>query len=275
MAELVEANCFVYIYVLFNQHSVRGEDKVKKVSFFIYGLVNYIFFNLVLLYFIAFIGNFLVPKTIDSGTTSAQAVLIDVALIVLFGLQHSIMARPAFKRIWSTIVPPPIERSTYILFSCLALVLLCGLWQPIPTSLWQVDNTFAYFTLQGLFWFGWLFSLYATFLVDHFDLMGLRQVRLFLQETPYTPVPFKEHSLYRFIRHPIMLGTMIGLWATPSMSVGHFLLSSGLTLYILIGVRLEEKDLNQFHGENYQQYCQRTSMIMPNFGKLINFLYKS
>lgn len=248
---------------------------MKKNLFFIYGLVNYVLFNVVFLYFMGFVGNFLVPKTIDSGMTSDQAWLIDSLLILLFGLQHSVMARPSFKKIWLMVVPIPIERSTYVLFSCVALALLCGLWQPLPTLVWQVENVWGYFLLEGLFWFGWIFAFYATFLVDHFDLVGLRQVYLFLRGIHYTPVPFKEHSLYRLTRHPIMLGTLLGLWATPTLSMGHLLLSLGLSIYIFIGIRLEEKDLSDVHGEDYAKYCQKTSMIMPIFGKIIKFLHKS
>jgi len=242
---------------------------MKKILFFIYGVTAYLLFNIVLFYFVGFLGNWLVPKTIDSGpeSTLGSALLINSLLIILFGLQHSMMARPVFKQLWLKTVPIPIERSTYVLFSCLALSLLGWLWQPLPTVIWQIENPFGYFTLWGLFGLGWLLSLYATFLVDHFDLFGLRQVYLYLMGLPYVPVPFKEQSIYRYIRHPIMLGILIGFWATPTMTLGHLLLAGGFSLYIFIGIRLEEQDMQRTHGKHYEKYQQKTSMIMPSWGK--------
>jgi methanethiol S-methyltransferase len=234
-----------------------------------YGILGYLLFNASLLYFIGFIGNIVVPKTIDTGpeVPILQAFLVDTLLIILFGLQHSVMARPWFKRIWLTLIPIPIERSTYVLLSSIAILLLCGFWQPLPQVIWQVENSIGSITLWALFWFGWLFSLYATFLIDHFDLMGVRQVYLYWRGIPYTSVPFQVRTVYNYIRHPIMLGTLIGMWATPMMSVGHLWLSIGFSLYILIGSRLEERDMKNVHGEFYENYRQKTSMIVPSFFK--------
>jgi len=240
---------------------------MNRILALIYGVCGFLLFNATLIYFIIFISPIFEPKLIDFGTqvAFAQAVLINTLLMVIFGLQHSIMARPKFKQWWLKIIPTPIERSTYVLIASLLLILLCWLWQPLPAIVWRVENPLGYWTLVGLFWFGWLFSLYATFLIDQFDLIGLRQVYLYLRGQPYTPVPFKVISVYKYIRHPIMLGTIIGLWATPSMSVGHLMLAIGFTIYIFIGIRFEERDMMDIHGEFYEKYRQKTSMVVPFF----------
>ncbi len=240
-----------------------------KILAFGYGILCYLLFNFSLFYFTGFLGNFIVPKTIDTGPQIPflQAILINTLLIILFGLQHSVMARPWFKRIWLTLIPIPIERSTYVLLSSVAVLLLCGFWQPLPQMIWQIENPVGAVILWALFWFGWLFALYATFLIDHFDLVGIRPVYLYWRGIPYTPVPFQIRSAYHYIRHPIMLGTFIGIWATPLMSLGHLWLSIGFSLYILIGSRLEERDMRNVHGEFYENYRQKTSMIMPSFSR--------
>jgi protein-S-isoprenylcysteine O-methyltransferase Ste14 len=242
---------------------------MNRILAFIYGVCGFLLFNATLIYFIIFISPIFEPKLIDVGTevAFAQALLINTLLMTVFGLQHSVMARPKFKQWWLKIIPIPIERSTYVFMASLLLILLCWLWQPLPAVVWQVENPIGYGILVGLFWFGWLFSLFATFLIDQFDLIGLRQVYLYLRGQPYTPVPFKVISVYKYIRHPIMLGTIIGLWATPSMSVGHLMLAIGFSIYIFIGIRLEEKDMMDIHGEFYQKYRQKTSMVMPFFLK--------
>jgi protein-S-isoprenylcysteine O-methyltransferase Ste14 len=244
---------------------------MKKFLALSYGISCYLLFNGVFLYFIAFTGDFIVPKTVDSGVSVplVQGLIVNLFLIALFGVQHSLMARPKFKQWWLKIIPISIERSTYVLFSSSALILLCWLWQPLPTIVWQITHPAGYGVLQGLFWFGWLLSLLATFLINHFDLLGIRQVYLYWQGQPYSPVPFREVLIYKQIRHPIMLGTLIGFWATPTMTVGHLLLALGFSGYIFIGIRFEEQDMLNIHGEFYQKYRQKTSMVMFPLWKVI------
>ena len=208
-----------------------------RILALIYGIFGFLLFNASLIYFILFISPTFEAQLMNSGTEVpfVQALFINILLIILFGVQHSVMARPLFKDWWTKIVPMPIERSTYVVIASLFMILLCGLWQPLPELVWNVENHLAYWVLIGLFGFGWLFSLYATFLINQFDLLGLRQVFLYWRVKPYTPVPFKVVSVYKYIRHPIMSGTIIGLWATPTMSMGHFVLAIGFTVYIFIG----------------------------------------
>jgi protein-S-isoprenylcysteine O-methyltransferase Ste14 len=240
---------------------------VKRTLAFVYSIIGFLLFNFIFLYFIGFIGNLVVPYSIDSGEPSSLtlAIATDVALIILFGIQHSVMARPRFKQWWTTFVPEPMERSTYVLFSCLAMILLCWYWQPLPQVIWQVNHAVGSTLLLGLFWGGWLFSFFSSFLISHFDLLGVRQAYFYWQEKEYKPVPFKIISVYKYVRHPIMLGTLIGLWATPTMTVGHLLLSTGFTLYIFIGVHFEEKDLRQLYGRVYEDYQRSTWRIIPTF----------
>ena len=236
-----------------------------KIIIFIYGIVSYALGVASLLYLICFISNIVVPKTIDSAPVGgvAQAVLVDLILIGLFACQHSVMARPWFKERWTRIVPKPAERSTYVLVTGLVLALLCWQWQPIPGVVWNVENAVGKGLLQALFWLGWAILFASTFMINHFDLFGLRQVYLRLKSQPYRPVPFVEAALYRFVRHPIMLGVLIGYWATPSMSVGHLLFAAVSTGYVFIGIFLEEHDTRQALGETYERYRRKTSMILP------------
>ena len=236
-----------------------------KIIIFIYGIVSYALGVASLLYLICFISNIVVPKTIDSAPVGGvgQAVLVDLILIGLFAFQHSVMARPGFKERWTRIVPKPAERSTYVLITGLVLALLCWQWQPIPGVVWNVENAVGKGLLQALFWLGWAILFASTFMINHFDLFGLRQVYLRLKSQPYRPVPFVEAALYRFVRHPIMLGVLIGYWATPSMSVGHLLFAAVSTGYVFIGIFLEEHDTRQALGETYERYRRKTSMILP------------
>ena len=236
-----------------------------KIIIFIYGIVSYALGVASLLYLICFISNIVVPKTIDSAPEGGvgQAVLVDLILIGLFAFQHSVMARPGFKERWTRIVPKPAERSTYVLITGLVLALLCWQWQPIPGVVWNVENAVGKGLLQALFWLGWAILFASTFMINHFDLFGLRQVYLRLKSQPYRPVPFVEAALYRFVRHPIMLGVLIGYWATPSMSVGHLLFAAVSTGYVFIGIFLEEHDTRQALGETYERYRRKTSMILP------------
>ena len=236
-----------------------------KFGIFIYGIVSYALGVASLLYLICFLGNIVVPKTIDSAPVGgvAPAVLVDLILVALFAFQHSLMARPGFKERWTRIVPKAAERSTYVLLTGLVLALLCWQWRPIAGVVWNVEGAVGKGLLQALFWLGWVILFAATFMINHFDLFGLRQVYLRLKDQPYRPVPFVEVALYRFVRHPIMLGLLIGLWATPSMSVGHLLFAAATTIYIFIGIFLEEHDTRQALGEDYETYRRQTRMIVP------------
>lgn len=237
-------------------------DRILVVS---YGLVSYLIFFLTFLYSIGFVGNMVVPKSIDSGLPDSLTIsfLINLILLSIFAIQHSVMARPAFKSWWTKIIPEPIERSTYVLLSSLALILLFWLWRPIGDVVWDVNNVLGRNVLWALFWLGWLIVLFSTFLINHFDLFGLRQVYLYMKRQKYTHGSFKTPLLYKFVRHPIMLGFIIAFWATPQMTVGHLFFSIVTTLYILVALQLEERDLVGYHGIAYTEYQERVSMIIP------------
>ena len=238
---------------------------MKRLSIFMYGVFSYLAFFVTFLYLIAFIGNLVVPKTIDSGLTIGipQSAIIDLGLLSLFAIQHTLMARPGFKRWWTTLVPEPIERSTYVLATSISLALLCWQWRPMKELIWNVDNATGKAILFAFFFFGWGLALLSSFVINHFDLFGLRQVWFYLRNQKYSTVEFQMKSLYKYIRHPLVLGIIVGSWVTPRMTMGHLLLAVTFTAYILVGIQLEEHDLVHFFGENYTNYRRRVPMLIP------------
>ncbi|MGI9123941.1 MAG: methanethiol S-methyltransferase [Mycobacterium sp.] len=232
-----------------------------------YGAVSYLVFLAVFLYAIAFVGDFAVPRTVDHGIAASptQAFVVNVMLLGLFAVQHSVMARPAFKRWWTRIVPTTIERSTYVLFASLVLALLFWQWRTMPAVVWNLTWPPARAALWILFAAGWMTVLLSTFLISHFDLFGLRQVYLAWRGTPYTKVGFRSSMFYRTVRHPLMLGFIVAFWASPRMTAGHLLFALATTGYILIAIRLEERDLVADLGEPYRVYRDRVPMLIPGF----------
>ena len=233
---------------------------------FSYGALVYAFFLATFCYAIAFVANLWVPKTIDSGAAPglAEALVVNTALLAIFALQHSIMARRSFKRWWTGIVSPAVERSSFVLASSLALALLLWQWRPIPEPvIWRVENALGVQLLWGLFWLGWAILLLATFLINHFELFGLRQVFARLTGREIPEAEFKTPFLYRYVRHPIYLGFLLGFWAAPVMSAGHLLFAIGATGYILVGIWFEERDLIAQFGEQYRRYREQVGMLLP------------
>lgn len=232
-----------------------------------YGAVCYVVFLASFLYAIGFVGNLVVPRSIDHGIEAslAEALIVNVLLLGLFAVQHSVMARPAFKRWWTRLVPKTIERSTYVLLSSLLLFLLFWQWRTMPAIVWEVAWTPGRIVLWVLFAAGWATVLCSTFMINHFDLFGLRQVYLAWREKPYTDLEFRTSLLYRVVRHPLMLGFIIAFWATPTMTAGHLLFAVATTGYILIAIQLEEHDLNAALGDRYRDYRGRVPMLVPGF----------
>ena len=230
----------------------------------LYGAAAYLVFLASFLYAIAWLGNFLVPKTIDSGEPAplGEAVLVNLALLAAFAIQHSVMARPAFKRWWTQFVAPPVERATFVLFASVLLFAVCLGWRPMPQVVWHAEGAAA-IALWGLFAAGWLIVLAATFMINHFELFGLRQVWLHARGRSYTAPRYVERFLYRFVRHPIMLGFLVAFWAAPTMSAGHLLFALTTTAYILVALQLEERDLVAEHGAAYEAYRERVPMLVP------------
>jgi protein-S-isoprenylcysteine O-methyltransferase Ste14 len=237
---------------------------------FLYGAICYAAFFASFLYAIGFIGNFAVPKSMDSISDDAwqSALLIDLGLLALFAVQHSVMARPGFKRVFTRIVPAVLERSTYVLASSVALMFLFWQWRPLGGVIWDVQNTLGRAVLFFGFGVGWLVVLYATFMINHFDLFGLRQVWLHLNGQPQTKIRFATPVLYRVVRHPLYVGWLLTFWCTPTMTVTHLFFALATTAYILIGIRLEERDLMQVHPE-YAAYREQVPMLIPGLRRRV------
>ena len=236
-----------------------------RIFVFLYGVIAYVLFLGVFLYAIGFVGNLLVPKTIDSGPEGpfGMSLVINVVLLSIFALQHSVMARPAFKRWWKGVIPASVERNTYVLFTNIAFCLIFRFWQPMTGEIWRVESANGQAALLGLFGLGWLIVLLSTFMINHFDLFGLRQAWFNLQGREYEELGFRTPALYRYIRHPIQLGFLIAFWATPHMTAGHLLFAIVTTGYILVALQLEERDLVDQFGERYKGYRRQVSMLLP------------
>ncbi|MEO6004362.1 MAG: methanethiol S-methyltransferase [Opitutus sp.] len=242
---------------------------LKRTAVLLYGAISYAFFFATFLYAVGFVGGWLVPHSIDSAptTTFVRALAIDSLLLAIFALQHSVMARPAFKRILTRFIPEAAERSTYVLMSSLALILVFVCWSPMGGVVWHVDNLVAASLLQAVFAFGWLTVLVTTFLINHFDLFGLRQVWKYFGRKAYVPLKFVTPGPYKLVRHPLYLGWLFAFWCTPHLTVAHLTFAVLTTAYILVAIRLEERDLVSIHGEDYLKYRAKTPMLVPKVAR--------
>jgi len=243
---------------------------MSRTLAFLYGVVSYLVFFATFLYAIGFVGNLAVPKSIDVGVPPGaegaslwSVLIVNVILMSIFALQHSIMARPEFKERWTRIVPRAIERSTYVLLSSLALILLFWQWRPMTDVVWSVENAVGRYLLWTMFFLGWSMVLVSTFLINHFELFGLRQVYMNLRRQESGESGFVTPMLYRIVRHPIMLGFIIAFWSTPVMTYGHLLFAAVTTVYMIVAIQFEERDLVNIHGEAYEQYRREVSMLVP------------
>jgi protein-S-isoprenylcysteine O-methyltransferase Ste14 len=237
-----------------------------RILAFAYGTLSYLLFFVTFLYAIGFVGNLVVPKSIDSGPPAAtltRGLILDIILLSIFAIQHSGMARPAFKKWWTQYVPKPVERSTYVLLSSLALILLFWQWRPITDVVWSVQSTAGLYVFWAVFFAGFGIVLLSTFMINHFDLFGLRQVYLYQKGEDYTDLGFRTPFFYKYVRHPIMLGFIIAFWAAPTMTLGHVLFAVVTTAYILVAIQLEERDIVNAHGTSYEDYRKRVSMLFP------------
>jgi len=247
---------------------IGGGAMIKRILFFVYGVLSYLVFFGTFLYAIGFIGNFGVPTTLDGPSLGPfwSSFAINAALLALFAVQHSVMARKWFKEWWTRVIPPPIERSTYVLFSSLALILLFSQWRPLGGVVWSVEDPAGVIILRVLFAFGWTLVLVSTFLINHFDLFGLRQVWQYLLGRPYQVLQFGTPILYRIVRHPLYVGWFFAFWMTPTMTISHLLFAVATSIYILLAIQFEERDLVREHGEAYEAYRRSVPMLVPFTG---------
>lgn len=246
---------------------------MKRIAFFTYGMLSYLMFLGIYVYFAGFVGNFLVPKSLDKSLASGESgplawsVAVDVLLLLAFAAQHSIMARPAFKKIWTQFIPLPIERSTYVLASNLVVLLMIWQWRPLPAVIWEVRGPLGSGVLSGIFIAGWFGVPLVTLMINHFDLFGARQVWLYLQGKAYTSLPFKTPLAYGIVRHPLYVAWALFFWATPTMTAGHLLFAGLLTTYMVAASKVEERDLIAHFGKQYEDYRRRVPAFVPLLGK--------
>ncbi|MFP5330284.1 MAG: methanethiol S-methyltransferase [Alphaproteobacteria bacterium] len=245
---------------------------MSRAATLAFAIIAYAVFFATFLYLIIFVGDFdlgaFSPRTVDSPPSDlplAAALAIDVALVALFGIQHSVMARQGFKRAWTKIVPRPAERSMYVLLTSLALIVMFRFWQPVDAVVWSTDAPLLHDLLWLLFWIGWVTVLVSTFLLNHFELFGLQQAYYFARGSEPPPPAFRTPLFYKWVRHPIYSGFFLAFWATPEMTVGHLLLAAGMTVYMLIAIPYEERDLVAFHGRDYEEYRARVGKLFPRF----------
>ena len=239
---------------------------MNRLFALIYGVLAYAVFLATFTYAICFIGDMAVPKTVDSGTESPLflAATINLLLLGTFAVQHSVMARQSFKRMWTKVIPRHLERPTYVLAASLVLILVLWQWRPIPQTVWELHGVAAT-VLSVTFWLGWAVLLTSTFLINHFELFGLKQVWTYLQRKDHQEAKFRTPSLYKVVRHPLYLGFVIGFWSAPRMSLGHLIFAIATTGYILVGIYFEERDLVKAHGQTYRSYRERVPMLVPFF----------
>ena len=242
---------------------------MKRTLFLIYGVVAYLSFLVTILYSIGFVGNLIVPKTIDGipEVSLLQAILINGGLLTLFAVQHSVMARPSFKKWWTKMIPTEIERSTYVLLSSICLLVLYWKWEPLGGVVWSIEDGFLTGILYALFGLGWAIVFASSFLINHFDLFGLRQVWMSFTKKPYTSLSFKLPLFYKYVRHPLYFGFLVAFWATPTMTVTHLVFAIACTGYIVVGALLEERDLIAHFGDKYRSYKTRVPMLIPFLSK--------
>jgi protein-S-isoprenylcysteine O-methyltransferase Ste14 len=243
---------------------------MKRTSLFIYGTISYFIGLGALVYWFGFMGNLpFLPKTIDSGLPGsfAESVLINIGLIALLGIQHTIMARKGFKKMITQIIPAASERSTFVFMTGIVLTLILWQWRPIPITVWNIQNDIAQLIINIIFWCGWGLLVFSSFLINHFELFGLQQIWFNLLKKPIPKIKFKIPTLYKIVRHPIMLGVLIGIWATPHMTVGHLVFTLTMTGYIIFGIRMEERDLIANHGERYLRYREQVPGLIPSLRK--------